>query len=330
MISCVPLKRDTLIARIRVAVAAFVSQPASARPLAVFRIGLAAVLLMQAFTLASSILELYGNQGLVQWRIVDGAIAPGVPRLRWLAEGLAPYGVSDAACVRGVFWVYVASLGFLLVGWRTRPAAVAAWLTHVMLNVSGNATIYGVDQFAHIALFYCVWMPVGATASVDRLAGRESGATSTTARVALRVLQIHLCIVYLASGIEKASGIQWWNGEAIWRAMMRPDLGQFDVAWLAYTPWLARVGCWGTLAVELGYALLIWPRRTRMAMGLATVGMHAGIGVAMGLVSFSAVMMVLNVAAFLVSPEPKIESEVCEVSEPISRNGALVVEASNP
>jgi hypothetical protein len=259
---------------------------------------------------------LFGNAGLVQWSVVDRAIAPGVPRLRWLTALLAPFGVSDAGCVRAVFWAYVVGLGFLLVGWRTRWAAAGAWLAHMMLSVSGNASIYGVDQFAHIALFYCVWMPIGAEISVGRLAGRESGEPSFSARLALRVLQIHLCIVYFSSGIEKASGIQWWNGEAVWRALMRPDLGQFNVEWLANVPWLARLACWGTLLVEVGYAFLIWPRRTRKMWALAAVGMHIGIAVGMGLVSFSAVMALFNLGAFLVSPEPQAQEATRKAADP--------------
>jgi hypothetical protein len=313
------MKGQSLLGRTRSAAVAFVTKPASSRPLAVFRIGLAAVLLAQAFALVPQVLELYGNDGLVQWRVVDRAIPFGVPRLQWLAAVVAPLGVSEVGCVRAVFWAYVAGLGFMLVGWRTRLAAVAAWLTHMMLSVSGNAAIYGVDQLAHIALFYCIWMPIGAALSVDALSTEGKETPTAAARLALRVLQIHLCIIYFSAGVEKATGIQWWNGEAVWRALMRPDLGQFDFSWFADSPWIARAACWATLLGEIGYAFLIWPRRTRKAWVLATVGMHVGIAVGMGLVSFSAVMATFNLAAFLVSPEP--HSMAAEANAPARANG---------
>jgi len=44
----------------------------------------------------------------------------------------------------------------LLVGYRSRPAAVIAWFSHTALMTSGYLTTYGVDSFAHIGLFYCV------------------------------------------------------------------------------------------------------------------------------------------------------------------------------
>jgi hypothetical protein len=296
--------RQPILDRLVTAFVTFVSAPASAKPLAVLRIGLAGLLLVQALALGGVVTELYGPRGIIPWSIVHDQAVQGMPRLSWVVDALASHGVSADTCVRGVYLVYVGSLAGLLLGWHTRLSALVAWLTHLALMTSGNASIYGVDQFALIALFYCVCLPVGDALSADQTLGRVSGAPSPGARLGLRLLQLHMCVVYLSSGIEKASGEQWWNGEAIWRALLCPTSALFDFGWLAWAPWLAVVLCWGTLAVELGYAFLIWPRRTRKLMLLATVGMHAGIALSMGLVMFSAVMIVLNLAAFGFSPEP--------------------------
>jgi hypothetical protein len=279
--------------------------PATARPLAFLRMGTAAVLLTQAFALSGCLPDLYGSLGIVQRPVNDAIVNSVIPAIGRVADGLSPYGVSEDCCIRGVFLLYTASLAALLVGWRTRSSAAIAWLTHASIQVTAPTSTYGVDTFAHIALFYCMWMPVGRAASVDCLAGRVSGRPTSAARLALRVLQVHLCIVYFSSGVRKASGEQWWNGEAIWRAVMRSDLGRFDFSWLAAAPWVAMLVCWGTLLVEIGYAFFIWPRRTRKLWAWATIGLHAGIAVVMGLWSFSAMMIVLTAAAFLVSPEPR-------------------------
>jgi hypothetical protein len=297
-------KPNSLVQRLAGKAAAFIVAPASAKPLACFRIGLTAVLLLQGLSIARNLTELYGQFGIVQRDLVESITPGGIPRIGWLVDRLAPYGVSDMACVRTVFLLYITSLACLLIGWQTRVAAVLAWVSHMALNVSGNMSIYGVDQFANIALFYCVVMPVGHTLSADR-SGRPETLTPY-ARIALRVLQAHLCVVYFASGIEKATGVQWRNGEAIWRAVTRPGLGQFDLTWLAAVPWLAMAICWGTLFVEIGYAFLVWPSRTRKLIVLATISMHAGIAVTLGLGSFAGVMIVLNAAAFLISPEPPV------------------------
>jgi len=279
---------------------AFVAAPASPRPLAALRIGLAAVLFLQAASVLGSVDELYGSRGIVQRPIADAAVEPGVPRASWVVEALAPLGLTESASLRALFSVYLASLAGLLVGWHTRVMAAVAFLAHLMLKADSQLTVYGAYEFAHIALFYCLWFPVGGAWSLDRRAGRASGEPSADARLGLRLLQLHLCVVYFASGIEKATGMQWWNGEAVWRAVMRPDFGYFDFTWLAAVPWVAMLACWGTLVIEIGYALFVWPRRTRRAMALATVGLHVGIGVFLGLWAFAALMIALSVAAWLV------------------------------
>jgi hypothetical protein len=277
--------------RMRRGVSAFLTSPASARPLALLRIGIAAVLLLQAFALSDRVAELYGDRGIFQRPIVDAMVPPNLPRVGWVEDVFTAFGVDGSWCLPVVFLVYVACLTNLLLGWRTCLSATVAWLAHAALKTSGCASIYGVDAFATIALFYCAWMPVGRSFSED---------PTPQARLTLRALQAHLCIAYFASGLEKAMSIQWWNGEAIWRALMRPDLGRFDFAWLASAPWLAKLACWGTLALEIGYPFLVWPSRTRAWWARMILGLHAGIAVSLGLVSFSAVMGVLTLAAFLI------------------------------
>jgi hypothetical protein len=58
------------------------------------------------------------------------------------------------------------------------------------------------------------------------------------------------------------------------------------------------------IAVEIGYAFFIWPRRTRRPWLLATVAMHLGIALFMGLSVFAAIMIAFTVAIFGFSAEP--------------------------
>ncbi|GAB4158793.1 MAG: hypothetical protein Tsb009_36040 [Planctomycetaceae bacterium] len=296
--------------RMQNAIVRFVAAPASPKPLAVFRILVAGVLLMQALSIAGSIQDLYGERSIVQWSTLGNpqngiSILPDTTHLAWLAKQLAPLGVTVDDCVRGMFLLYVLSLSGLLLGWRSNFSAMIAWLLHLAMNHTGFATIYGVDQFANISLFYCMWMPVGHALSLDCQSGRVKQQATTRARISLRVLQGHLSIAYLATGLEKAVGEQWWNGEAIWRATTLPELAQFDFTWLANVPSLAVAVCLATLIIEVGYPLLIWPTVTRKPMAFAVIGLHASIAMILGLVSFSALMASLTFSAFVINAEPK-------------------------
>ncbi|WP_437517936.1 hypothetical protein [Sorangium sp. So ce1099] len=286
------------------AVERFAFAPASAAPLAVLRIGLASVLLAQAGMVAPALLDLYGRSGILQAPLLDALGRPGAVRISWLIDRLAPLGIGEVPIIVAVGAFYVLALVALLAGWHTRMAAAGAWFSHLTLMMTADSTNYGVDQFANIFLFYLMWMPAGAALSLDRRLGRTRGGPASMARLALRVVQIHLCIVYLVGGLGKALGEQWWNGDAIWRTLNIPEYRQYDFTWLAYYPWLAVGAGWMVLLIEVGYPLMIWPRRTRRLWVAATVALHAGIAVFMGLGVFGAIMAVLTISAFAVRADP--------------------------
>ncbi len=276
----------------------FLWTPADPRPMAIFRIGTALVALTQVWVLWPSIPQLYGPRGLVQWIILESAEETWLPSIGKVALLLERLGVDFDTTVHATFIAYAVALAFLLVGAWTRTAAIAAWALHALTVNSGYVSLYGVDTMLHICLFYLVWMPAGWAWSVDAHRRGWPPSPSAAAGIAQRTLQVHLCIIYANTGIAKAVGEQWWTGEAIWRALAQPQFAVFDMSWLAAAPWIAALACWSVIVIEVGYPILIWPRRTRKLWLAATIMLHLGIAVMMGLVLFSAMMIVMNVAAF--------------------------------
>lgn len=291
------------VAAVARAIDSFLFAPARPAPLVALRIGLAAVLLAQAVQVAPLFHSLFHHRGLLRGPLKDTFDSSHLPSLGELMT--SPYE-SQLLAVLGL--VYVASLIGMLLGWRTRVTTGVAWLLHFVFMRVAPATNYGADDFANIFLFYATVAPGGAFLSLDHRAGRTTDTPTATTRLALRVMQIHLCIAYLLSGLEKASGEQWRDGEAIWRSLVSQGYELLDFTWLAHVPWLAAIAGWMVLVIEIGYAVFIWPARTRRLWVAAVAAMHAGIGVFMGLHVFAAVMIVLTVALFGVSAEPAVTS----------------------
>jgi hypothetical protein len=157
---------------------------------------------------------------------------------------------------------------------------------------------------------------------VDRLIAwwraRREGKTlpppepSVMANLALRLIQIHFCIIYLASGLSKLQGTSWWNGNALWGTMANPEFNPVHLRWyqdylvfLCKHRWLWEMVTTGgvayTLALEIGLPFLIWNRRLRWVMILAAVLLHVGIAFTMGLMTFG--MMMLSMLASFLPPE---------------------------
>src|SRR2546423_212548 len=94
----------------------FWTVPASPRPLAWFRIGLAGVLLVQALGLVGHLNDLCGRDGVVDWSVMWTTPPAAVPEVKWLDGPLRLTGLPLALDVPLAFAVYVGGLGGLLLG----------------------------------------------------------------------------------------------------------------------------------------------------------------------------------------------------------------------
>jgi len=274
----------------------FFFSPTSAKPLAGLRIGLALTLLLQTLLVSRDFVDWYGTKGILQGTLSED-LSWGLPQMTFVLRNLAAFGVGENQALLLIASLYVVSLVLLAVGWHSRVFSGVAWFLHILFG-EGQVTGYGIDLFAHVALFYGMWMPYGAAWSLDVRSGRVSSAPSIPARLSLRIWQLHLAIAYFASGVEKAIGWQWRNGEAIWRSLMLPTYQQYDFSWLASYPWLAMGLGFGTLVIEIGYPFFIFPRKTRALWIAAVLSLHLGIALFLGLHLFALMMGMLTLTCF--------------------------------
>ena len=256
--------------------------------LPLFRCGTGLLLLLSTVYLWPDFHLLYGDNSLIDHRLLQPDLfsSPSRPT--------TPMAVSTAFLA-----IYSALCIFLITGTCTRLAAAILCVLHHHLYLEMPAFSYGFDYLAASALFYCVWFPVGHYHSVDRKLFQLR--VSRWVSPCLRVLQIHLCIVYFFGGLDKLMGPTWRNGEAVWKALHLPDmvtplrpniefLGQFPSLWVALG--------WLVIILEISYPLFIWIRATRTIWLYGIIGLHVGIALFLGLYFFAAIMVLLNLVAF--------------------------------
>jgi len=152
------------------------------------------------------------------------------------------------------------------------------------------------------ALFIAL-APSGAALSIDQR--RRTGMFWTAQMRApwvIRLMQIQVSILYLASVRWKLSGTAWPEGTAVSYALRLKDMLIAPVPqWFIENPLLINIATWGALAVELSLGVLVWNRRLRPWVLLAGVGMHASIMLTMGVGFFTPAVFVLYLA--FISPE---------------------------
>ncbi|SEL09448.1 hypothetical protein [Parapedobacter koreensis] len=240
----------------------------------ILRIGISALLLAAQLLLWPDFAILYGAD-----RFVDAPLLALKQGKALLPLGSGSQDVAPLA--------YILLCVAVIIGFYPRIAVVLLLLLHQLTFLSNPLFSYGFDYLACSALFYAAIAP-----SERTLIPWHS--------LLLRTIQLHLCVVYAVAGINKAFGTTWWTGEALWKAIMQPGYLPVIATELAKgipTPWWVAAG-WLVVLLELCYPVLIWLPRTRRLCLWATVALHTGIALAMGLHFFSALMILLNVVAF--------------------------------
>lgn len=199
----------------------------------------------------------------------------------------------------------------LMIGLFSRVAATLGFLLAVSYaqRVTPGA-YFGLDKVNCMLSLYLMLGPCGARYSLDsvRRARRENPPPvrpSTAANLAIRLLQVHLCIIYLFSGLAKLGGENWQAGTAVWWAIANQEYQSINLTWIAgwttVGPILIALATHATVFWELFYCCLVWNRYTRPLTLWMAVAIHGGIALFMGMITFGLGMIYANLA-FLKPP----------------------------
>ncbi|GIW99428.1 MAG: hypothetical protein KatS3mg111_2761 [Pirellulaceae bacterium] len=201
-----------------------------------------------------------------------------------------------------------AALG-LAMGLATRVTAIVSWWLMIMVCHRATLALFGLDQIVAMLLMYLMVAQSGGAWSLDAWLRRRfperwrfsvPGATVSN-NLATRLIQVHLCVIYLFGGLSKMRGEMWFDGSALWYTLVNYEYQSLDMVWLGRYPWLISLLTTWTLFWEAYYCALVWPRLTRPFVLTMAVVVHGGIAIALGMPTFGWMMIVANMA--FVAPE---------------------------
>lgn len=210
----------------------------------------------------------------------------------------------------GMLWmIHILGLLVLLcyaLGLWSKVTSVLAFIIAVSYVHRAPGALFGLDQINVMLAMYLMLGGAGEAFSLDRYIEkrrypkRDLPTTSTAANVSIRLIQLHMCVIYLFAGTGKLLGDTWWEGTALWGAVANSEYQSFDMTWLANSPFLISLLTQVSLAWEISYSVLVWPRLTRPIVLALAVPLHMGIAICMGMITFGLIMLVGNFA--FVSP----------------------------
>lgn len=196
-----------------------------------------------------------------------------------------------------------ASLAMTL-GWMTRIAIPLAWWMTLMVCHRMTGALFGLDQTVMMLTMYLMWSNCGSVWSIDAGLAKKKGLhwlrplaqPAICNNVVTRLIQLHLCVIYLFGGLSKMRGEMWWDGSAIWFSVVNYEYQSLDLTWIGYFPFLVGLITAATIFWETFYVALVWPKLTRPITLCMAVLVHGGICVALGMWTFGTIMIVANIA----------------------------------
>lgn len=198
-----------------------------------------------------------------------------------------------------VHWVCLAVMFLFTIGLWSRVMAVLAWVITVSYANRLFFATFGLDQINAMLTFYLAIGPCGAALSVDRWrraridqGDRWCGPPSISANISLRLIQLHMCVIYLFAGLAKLEGQSWWNGYAMWQSFANYEYQTLDLTWLAPHVFVWNLLTHATVAWEISFCTLIWFPLLRPLVLACGILMHLGIGLCLGMWTFGLIMLV--------------------------------------
>ena len=161
----------------------------------------------------------------------------------------------------------------LIVGQDTRVAAVVVFVGVLSLERRNPFVFNAGDGLIRVIAFYLMFAPSGESLSLDRWRHARKTFWEFPARApwALRLMQVQLSILYLASVWAKLAGETWNDGTAVSYAVRLEDLQRFEPpAALATSELVSNLLTYGTIAIEASLG------RARLEQDAAAVRAGAG------------------------------------------------------
>ena len=196
-----------------------------------------------------------------------------------------------------VHMVLIALLLLATVGLTNRPLLFITWVLHQGILNRNYAILFGADVIGGLFLFYLCFTNCTKYLSFRNIIFKktdkvtDANVTDYLSSTFFRIIQIQLCAIYMYTGFEKLKGNTWWDGTALWTVFANPQFSQFDFKFLSHTPLFFAISTFLSIVFEVYFAPMMMNKTYRVYWLIGGVVFHISIGILLGLMAFSMVMI---------------------------------------
>jgi len=266
------------------------------RSVALVRIGLALVVLVDLTLRLILVDDLYGPNGMLPISFVEQHMPARLTHWKL-------YFASDSVWLPTVLiCLNLLCASFLLIGYRTKLSLLLCWFLFASLFYRNGYIHSGAEYTLLVGMFWCLWLPCGAWFSIDRLRSPMPESAVQVLSGGSVGLTCQIVLYYFFSGFSKHASEWWPDGTALYYALhletLSSDWAPYLHPYEALMQGLTRF-VW-LLEIFSPLLLLVLPClfgiRWRSYVVTALILFHAGIAIFLDLGSFPYINMVILIA----------------------------------
>lgn len=253
------------------------------RSLAVFRIALALILLIDLWTRAKNMEAHYTDAGVLPRKALEG-ISVFHHRIPMRGLLLSFHRLSGTLRTQKVlFGVHALFVLALFSGCYTRLATIGSWLMLFSLHRRNPVLLQADDIIRRLLLFWAMFLPLGTRFSVDEVRNRSPQPPPTRIHSWGTVGYVgQLALIYWFNSLTKSDPVWRKEGTAIYYALRLEEYATaFGRSLLRYPALLKKLTFFTLWFELLAPCLLFMPRflnQSRLLLVTAFTLFHAGIG----------------------------------------------------
>lgn len=254
------------------------------RSLALFRIGLAIVLIGDLLTRLQDLKAHYSDEGILPRSVlIDMFLDPWSFSLNLIS------GQWQIQLILFILQIIFAMA--LLVGYHTRLATIVSWFLLFSLHLRNTMILQGGDIVLKILFFWSMFLPLGAYWSIDQWRKKDTPSSYHIVSAGTVALLLQVCFIYWFSALLKTDPSWHTEGTAIWYALSIEQYATPLGLHLTHYPTLLKILTFATYHLEAYGPFFafspIWTAPLRMLTIIAFLMFHLiGLNLTMELALF--------------------------------------------
>lgn len=253
------------------------------RSLAVYRIGLALIIICDLIVRATDLTAFYTDFGLLPRAPLVGQFLD-----KWF---FSIHLMNGEIFFQSVLFLVAGAFAMLmLVGYRTKMATIVSWFLLISLQNRNPMILQGGDVLLRLLMFWAMFLPLGEYLSFDSLSRSDNDRPVKFFGIATVAVFVQIALLYWFIALHRSLLVWWTDATAVYYAL---EIDQFTRGFgyfLLRFPNLLKFLTRSVSAFEVFLPIMLiapfWTEYLRLAAVTGAVLLHFGLGISMHLGPF--------------------------------------------